>query len=70
VDIDIAAYRLYRQAGARRVAVGPVFAAHGATRPASYRFVDRAAGSRPVYWLRLTHTNGSRSWFGTAVVRS
>jgi plastocyanin len=68
-DDDVAAYRVYRQAGTRRVAVGPLFAARAQAQPASYRLVDSRAGARPVYWLRLVHTNGARTWFGTAVLR-
>ena len=72
-DNALLGFRVYRQAGSKRVGIGPsLLRARGAVAGSSYSFVDRSAprGRELRYWIRAVHLDGSTTWHGPAIARA
>ncbi len=66
-EAGLLGYRVYRQRGAARTAVGPLIPARAAASGRRYAFLDRTAPSGRAlrYWLRIVQLDGSSAWAGS-----
>jgi hypothetical protein len=69
-ETDTLGFHVYRERGGRRVRVDQrLIAAKGSVSGARYSFVDRRAPrGKLTYRLQAVGTDGSRTWYGRAIV--